>query len=75
MTKCYKRLHNNYACLQVLINNMLTWQSSCVIANSTQKQQKLFVQGYNLEIYDVIKYKQKHSVTVTNYIMCKPGFV
>ena len=46
-TKCYKRLRNNYACLQVLVNNMLTWQSSCVIANNAQKTQKLFVQGYN----------------------------
>ena len=26
---------NNYACLQVLVNNMLKWQSSCVIANNT----------------------------------------
>ena len=36
-----------------------------------EKQQKLFVQGYNLEVYDVIEY----SATVTNYITCKPGFV
>ena len=40
----------NYACLQVLINNMLTWESSCMIANNA-KQQKLFVQGYNLEVH------------------------
>ena len=46
---CYRRLCNNYACLQVLVNNIL---SSCVIAN----KQKLFVQGYNLEVHDVIKY-------------------
>ena len=39
-----------------LTNNALTWQSSCVIANKAQKQQKLFVQGYNLEVHDVIKY-------------------
>ena len=39
----------SYACLQVLANNALTWQSSYVIANNTQKQQKLFVQGYNLK--------------------------
>ena len=25
----------NYACLQALVNNALTWQSSCVIANNT----------------------------------------
>ena len=24
---------HNYACLQALVNNMLTWQSSCVIVN------------------------------------------
>ena len=38
--------------------------------------QKLFVQGYNLEVHDVIKYtrvQQKHRA-VTNYITCKPGF-
>ena len=26
--------------------------------------QKLFVQGYNLEVYDVIKYTRKHRATV-----------
>ena len=61
--------------LQTLVNNALIWQSSCVIANNTRKTQKLFVQGYNLKVYDVIKYTQKHYATVvTNYIMCKPGF-
>ena len=25
-------------------------------------------------VHDVIKYMQKHRVTVTNYITCKPGF-
>ena len=49
--KCYRRLRNNYACLQALVNNKLTWQSSCVIANNARKQQKLFVQGYNLEVH------------------------
>ena len=39
-----------------------------------EKQQKLFVQGYNLEVHDVIKYTRKHRATVTNYITCKPGF-
>ena len=53
-------LHNSYACLQALVNNMLTWQSSCVIANNAQKLQKLFVQGYNLEVLDVLKYMRKH---------------
>ena len=46
----------NYACLQALVNNALTWQSSCVIANNARKTQKLFIQGYNLEVHDVIKY-------------------
>ena len=31
-TKCYRCLHNNHACLYALVN-VLTWQSSCVIAN------------------------------------------
>ena len=26
-----------YACLQALVSNALTWQSSCVIANNTRK--------------------------------------
>ena len=38
-----------------------------------EKQQKLFVQGYNLEVHDVIKYTLKHRATVTNYIKCGPG--
>ena len=59
--KCYRRLRNNYACLQALANNKLTWQSSCVIANNARKQQKLFVQGHNLEVHDVIKYTRKTS--------------
>ena len=46
----YRRLCNNYACLQALVNNTLTWQSSCVIANN----EKLFVQGYNPEVHDII---------------------
>ena len=33
-------LRNNYACLQALVNNALTWQSSCVIANNAQKTAK-----------------------------------
>ena len=66
-------VRNNYACLQALVNNALTWQS-CVIANNAQKTAKLFVQGYNLEVHDVIKYTQKHRATVTNYITCGPDF-
>ena len=56
-------LSNNYACLQAHVNNALTWQSSCVIANNARKQQMLFVQGYNLEVHDVIKYTRKHRTT------------
>ena len=40
-------LSNNYACLQAHVNNALTWQ------------QMLYVQGYNLEVHDVIKYTRK----------------
>ena len=50
----------NFTCLQALVNITLTWQSSCVIANNAQKQQKLFVQGYTLKVHDVIKYTLKH---------------
>ena len=65
----YRRLGNNYACLQALVNNTLTWQSSCVIANNALKTQKLFVQGYNLEVYKVIKYMQKHHVQARFFVM------
>ena len=27
-------VRNNYACLQALVNNMFTYESSCVIANN-----------------------------------------
>ena len=54
---------NNYACVQALVNNALTWQSSCVIPNNARKQQKLLVQGYNLKVHDVIKYTRKHRAT------------
>ena len=80
-TQCYRRLRNKYTCLQALVNNALTWQSSCVIANNLEKQHKLFVQGYNLEVrcdkvHDVIKYRRTHRARdVTNYITCKSGFV
>ena len=39
-TKCYRRLRHNYACLQAHVNNALTWQSSCVIANNARKTAK-----------------------------------
>ena len=50
----------------MLVNNVLTWQSSCVIANNAQKTQKLFVQGYSLEVHGVIKYTRKYHATVLN---------
>ena len=31
---------NNYACLQMLVNNALTRQNSCVIANNARKTAK-----------------------------------
>ena len=58
-SKYWRRLRNNYACLQVLVNNAFTWKSSCVIANNAW-----FVQGYNLEVHNVIKYTWKHRATV-----------
>ena len=60
--------------ITMLVNNPLTWQSSCMIANNARRTQKLFVQGYNLEVHNVIKVQRKHCATVTNYITCKPGF-
>ena len=68
-SKFYRRLHSNYACLQAVVNiafvnNAFTWKSSCVIANNADKQQKLFVQGYNLEVHDIIKYTRKHCATL-----------
>ena len=48
-----KALSNNYGCLQAHVNNTLTWQSSCVIANN-EKQQVLFVQGYVTGTYVII---------------------
>ena len=50
-------MSNNYACLQVLVSKELTWQSSCVIANNAKKQQKGFVQGYDLEVHDVLSFQ------------------
>ena len=36
--KVYRHLHNNYACLQALVNNVFTWKSSCVIANNERER-------------------------------------
>ena len=42
---------NNYACLQALVAYMTKQLcDSSVIANKARKTQKLFVQGYNLEV-------------------------
>ena len=55
---------NNYACLQALVNNALTWQSSCVIANNARKTAKAICPRlYNLEVHDVIKYTRVHAQT------------
>ena len=45
-----------------LLTTCLPWKSSVQIM--LEKQQKLFVRGYNLEVHDVIKYTQKHCTTV-----------
>ena len=60
-------MSNNYACLQAFVNKAITWQSSCVIANNVKKQQKLFVQGYNRKVHNVVSCH-------CNYITFKPGF-
>ena len=61
---------NNYDYLQALVNNVVTWQSSCVIANNARKQQKLFVQGYNLEVHDVHVKTRKHHFRATKCNRC-----
>ena len=60
-----------YVIIMLVYRRLLT--TRFVIANKARKTQKLFVQGYNLEVHDVIKYMRKHHAT--DYIMCKPGFV
>ena len=59
-----------YVIIMLVYRRLLT-MSSCVIV---EKQQKLFVQGHNLEVHDVNKAHAKTCVTVTNYITYKPGF-
>ena len=63
-----------YVLIMLVYRCLLTMRLHGKPANNAQKQQKLFVQGYNLEVRDLIKYTQKHHATVTNYITCKPGF-
>ena len=46
----------NYACLQAHVNNALTWQSSCVIANKARKTAK----AISLEVHDVIDKGNRH---------------
>ena len=50
----------------MLVNNALTWQGSCVIANNARKTARLFVQGYNLEVHDVIKYRRVHRAIISH---------
>ena len=44
-----------------------------------EKQQKLFIQDYNLEVDDVIKYTRKHRATVIATASClyhmQAGFI
>ena len=40
LQQAHGRLRNNYACLQALVKDKLTWQSSCVIANNARKTAK-----------------------------------
>ena len=69
-----------YIIIMLVYRRLLTMRLHGKAAVSYQitleKQQKLFVKGYNLEVRDVIKYTQKHRATdVTNYITCKSAFV
>ena len=41
-------------------------RSVIVKFNNARKTQKLFVQGYNLEVHNVIKYTRKYHATVLN---------
>ena len=38
-----------YVIMQAVVNNALTWQSSCVI--TLEKSRSLYIQGYNFEVY------------------------
>ena len=69
-----------YVIIMLVYRHLLTTRLHGKAAVSYQikleKQQKLFVKGYNLKVRDVIKYTRKHRATdVTNYITCKSGFV
>ena len=70
-------IHNNlsagaYVIIMLVYRRLLTTYmtkqlcDSSVIANNAPKTQKLFIQGYNLEVHDVIKYTRKHHATVLN---------
>ena len=48
---------------RLLTTYLPTWQCSCVIANNARNTARLFVQGYNLEVHNVIKYMRKHRAT------------
>ena len=60
-----------YVIIMLVYRRLLTTRlhhkaAACVIANNARKTQKLFVQGYNLEVHGVIKYTRKHRATVLN---------
>ena len=48
----------DYVIIMLVYRRLLTMylQGSCMIANNTRKTQELFVQAYNLKVYNVIKY-------------------
>ena len=57
-------IHNNlsagaYVIIMLVYRCLLTMRLHGKAAVIAKKQQKLFVQGYNLEVHDVIKYTQK----------------
>ena len=47
-----------------MLTTRLHGKVSCLITNNGQKQQQLFVQSYNLEVHDVIKYTRKLATDV-----------
>ena len=51
-------IHNNLSAGAQMLQALTTQRITL------EKQQKLFVQGYNLEVHDVIKYMRKHRAMV-----------
>ena len=50
-----------YVIIMLVCRRLLTTR---LHGKALEKQQNLFVQGYNLEVHDVIKYTRKHRATV-----------